>query len=61
MLDDTQLLDWMIFMGARVCHANDENFCWVEYVDRDGQYKTNYYDNARDAIANAKRGNVIEF
>ena len=60
MFDDTQLLDWMIFSGACVCHDKDGGFCWVEYSDKDGWYKTDNYDNARDAIANAKMGNVNE-
>ena len=60
MLDDTGLLDWMIFSGACVCHDKDGDFFWVEYSDNDGWYKTAHYDNARDAIANAKKGNVNE-
>lgn len=58
---DTTLLDWMISAGARVCHANDDEFCWVEFSDRSGRYRTANYRDARTAILEAKGGNVAEF
>ena len=31
MNDDTKRLNWMISNSAKICHANDDEFCWVEY------------------------------
>lgn len=37
---DTKMLDWMLFHGAKVYYASDDEFCWIEWSDRDGRYST---------------------
>jgi len=57
---DTERLNWLIFAGAHICHANDDEFCWLQWSNRGGDYQTGRYDNARDAIDAAIRGEHFE-
>lgn len=58
---DAQRLEWMIFNSATVCHANDDEFCWVDWYDRADEEKkrTALFDNARDAIDAAMTGAAV--
>lgn len=60
-MDDTKLLNWLMFSGAKVCWANDDEFCWVVYHDRDGSFKTDKFFDQRDAIMAAMDNKVEEF
>ena len=60
MKTDTEMLDWMIFNSAQVCHDTDGESCWVIWHDRDGSYRTDYYDDSREAISQAMAGNFRE-
>lgn len=50
---DGDMLDWMIFNSATVCHSSDADFCSVKWGDRDGDHETGRFGNARNAISSA--------
>lgn len=43
---DAGRLDWMILNSATVLHANDGEFCCVEW----GMHETKFYETGREAI-----------
>ena len=55
---DTDLLDWMIFHSARVCHSVDGEVCWVVWTDDPdtGEQRTDGSGDAREEIAQAMKG-----
>lgn len=57
---DTDLLDWVIFNSATIYHDSDDEWCRVEWSNRDGAYYTERHDTARDALNAAMNGNYRE-
>jgi len=58
--NDKEMLDFMIFHSARVIHTHDDDYCHVEWGDRDGYYFTGDYDSGREAICAAMLGTFFE-
>lgn len=56
--EDTKLLEWMQFHGARVAWVNDDEFCYVTWSDRDDTYRTALFSDWREAIRAAMRGDA---
>ena len=53
MKTDQKRLEWMQFTGAAVTWASDDEFCFVHWADRDGEYRTRHCDDWREAIDSA--------
>ena len=56
-MNDTEMLNWMIFNSAEVCHSRDGDDCWVSWYDDEGGHnQTKLHHNSREAIQAAMNG-----
>ena len=54
---DTEMLDWLIFYGGRVCTSRDGDDAWVKWYSGDGEeeLESDQFGDARKAIQAAMK------
>lgn len=57
---DVEILQWLVFNSAKVCHDSDGEFSWVHWNDRDGSYTTKIFPDWRAAVMAAMSGEFRE-
>lgn len=49
-MNDAELLNWVLSYRPTIQISNDQNWFWIEWRQRDCNYKTEQYTNGRAAL-----------